>query len=1086
MRRFSTTVSNALILVALAICTVAAADGPADLAEQFRAGATTQGKIALGEIAAFKDSYLADVTIQTPNIDAKGNVVGTATFAGRDTPVLLQYVEGSAGKAGGWLLGWRLPTQNLEELVPVMGGIAGQSLQMATPRVIFSRQTVQVSSASMTEAVREFYREVYGGGDFSLSVHDGVNLLTKVELRGELLAAIQSLGAKLNGLVLEGVVLKNFDPATFREARAQGRLLSAATKDAELRAKLTQGTLTGVPEGFLVEDLALLVTGQPTAGVAFKMLVGAGKDQRRFECRGMFQGSQTPTNGKSGFSISARTDDPAPWRNALGIQGLELHSANLELKSETGGSAPPRMLVGVQADLKLASKLVGVAGGVTTRKGVPSVFLRGSINSLTRDDLVAMANDLAIASQGGVDARVVGTALPDFDLRDVTILYAPAGGSEELGVPNGVGIKGQLYLFDKRAAEVDALVDVSSRRPRTSVKALVGEFQVGPITLYETKLDLLLAASTESHFRASGGCDLLGNRVNALADLNAKRSEVTMAGRIANVFDADVTCTSSLENAGWQFAAGLKNDFSTAFQTRVSDDILAWAKEAEQDFARAAEDLEKTKRDVKRIDGDIAKARQQVEQDRATNENALRRAQSDLDKINGDIAKTRAQVQREREQHLAAINKAKQDVGRINGQIEARRKAVNLQRDKDLAGVKTARDRAKSDFDKAEKVFNQAVAAWKKAKGVDKLGKGIDKDAKGVDRDAKKLVYQAAATAYDAARAAMNNVSVDLDPQIVGLLAAEKTAQAALDAASDALRAVHGTAPIDSDPRVAALFVGRDTAKAAVAAAQTAFDAVHRLPVDADPRVASLFAARDAALAALEAAQLAVDASGDAVQWGAKAAAAAARGELLRVESARLTCGLAVFQQGGKMELSVAVRVMNEPQDVKLAVNTADLTNGTLFNLVADRITPSRKQIERGTASAGQSSSRSTSTPTDPTTRAGGTVNSPARPETSRIQPIAGANVQPSLNDVRALKQSLNAIANGAGWIDYLELPALEQRAAGQTVNQGNVGSDQVDRVLDKFEKTASNPKFAAISRAAGFSRVHDVLRQQAALQKRQ
>jgi hypothetical protein len=174
-------------------------------------------------------------------------------------------------------------------------------------------------------------------------------------------------------------------------------------------------------------------------------------------------GAGSGKGGKSGLSISARTDNDGPWRNALGIPGLELHSAALELRNETGGAGPPRMLVGAKGDLKLAGKLVSVAGGMTTRKGAPSAFFRGSVDSLSRDDLVAVANDLASATHGGVDASVAGALLPEFDLREVKILYAPAGGSEELGVPSGMGLKGQLYLFGSRAAEVDGLVDVSGQ-----------------------------------------------------------------------------------------------------------------------------------------------------------------------------------------------------------------------------------------------------------------------------------------------------------------------------------------------------------------------------------------------------------------------------------------------------------------------------------------------------------------------------------------------------------------------------------------------------------------------------------------------
>jgi hypothetical protein len=248
--------------------------------------------------------------------------------------------------------------------------------------------------------------------------------------------------------------------------------------------------------------------------------------------------------------------------------------------------------------------------------------------------------------------------------------------------------------------------------------------------------------------------------------------------------------------------------------------------------------------------------------------------------------------------------------------------------------------RAKQAYDKAESAYRKAVAAWKKAKGLKKIAKGVDKDAKGVDRDAKKLAYRTKAKAYTTARAAINAVPVDADPKIVALLAAQKTAQAALNVANGGLRRIHGFAPIDSDPRLAGLFAARDSALAAVKTAQKAFEVAHRTPIDADPRVAPLFVARDGALAALEAAQLAVNSTGDAVQWGAKATAAATSGQLLRVDRARLSGGLSIFQQGGTMDLQVDLRLMNEPQSLRLAVDTNDLTNGNLFQLAANELIP--------------------------------------------------------------------------------------------------------------------------------------------------
>ena len=46
--------------------------------------AEKQGRLALGDFEAFRNTYLAEVTIQTPAFTAGGSISGTTTFAGRE------------------------------------------------------------------------------------------------------------------------------------------------------------------------------------------------------------------------------------------------------------------------------------------------------------------------------------------------------------------------------------------------------------------------------------------------------------------------------------------------------------------------------------------------------------------------------------------------------------------------------------------------------------------------------------------------------------------------------------------------------------------------------------------------------------------------------------------------------------------------------------------------------------------------------------------------------------------------------------------------------------------------------------------
>jgi tetratricopeptide (TPR) repeat protein len=793
----------------------------------------------------------------------------------------------------------------------------------------------------MDPEIRDFYRDVFGPGEFELEIQDGVNLLTAASVEAEVRSGTQMLGLNLEKLVLQGSNLKNFDAEELGQAKRDGKLLKAMGREAELRARLTDLKIKGLPKEFQIRDLALLVTGQPTVGLEFFMTVGTGNDQRDFRCQAKFMMANQQNQGLQGVSISATSDVDQPWRNALGLKGLEMRDLKMEIRYErTGAAAPPTVLIGVGGKMKFAEKFVEVVGGVQSKAGILVGFFRGSINSINRDDLVAVINDAHALASNQDRKRIDARSLPDFELRDATFNFAPLGGSEELGIESGIGLEGELVLFGSPVGQADVLGD--SNQPLVRLTANVNRFRIADIELHDTKLDVRMASDASSYFRFKGGARVMDIEATAEAELSVDKTFVHMTGKVANKFEADLMYrTPSLDNPVWEFEAGFKDDFSRQLGARAATDIRAWAESTKRDYDKASRDIDIAKREVSRINNDIANMRNKVETERKAHRAAVNKAQADVQKINSDIANMRRQVQGERNRHLNAIKTAEAKVQQLQRSIDARRNAVKAQRSRDLDVHKRELDAAKRNYDAAQRDFKSAGSAWKKEKNpIKKLKKGITKDAKGVARDARKGVYYAAKKKYDVAKAALDRIPVDADPQIVGLMASKKSAEFALQQTRQAYQRVTRGLSIDADPRIAGLFATRETANLALQAAQRAFDLAHRLPVDADPRVAGLFVARDSALTALDAAKLAVNVSGDTIQLATEVLAQTAEGKIVAVESARLRGKLSAFDSGSKVEFAARVRLLDKPQTVRLAVSANDLKDGNVFAMVAKKLIP--------------------------------------------------------------------------------------------------------------------------------------------------
>ncbi len=185
--------------------------------------------------------------------------------------------------------------------------------------------------------------------------------------------------------------------------------------------------------------------------------------------------------------------------------------------------------------------------------------------------------------------------------------------------------------------------------------------------------------------------------------------------------------------------------------------------------------------------------------------------------------------------------------------------------------------------------------------------------------------------------------------------------------------------------------------------------------------------------------------------------------------------------------MEVAVRVMNEPQEVRLGVSTADLNGDNFFRLAAAQIIPDQKSASNGTASFASRASPGRSLANQKVdgdrSELSPTPSNSSRPRrrshnATTQRAVAGTSSK-WLDDVLALRRELNATQNGPGWVAYLMLDELERIATAQSSGEQQSDSGTLNRIRERFEKTAANPTYVSIGRRRSFVKLLELLRQQ-------
>lgn len=607
---------------------------PANLnaaAESMREMAASTGQVALDQIDGF--ATFAGVTIEAPTFGLDGSVTGTTQFGNASAPVLLQFIP----ETGDWVLAVE---SQLGELLPADSPIQSP-FEFESPIFVFSPSELRIESESMSEGSREFYGRMYESDDFTVRLERGVNLLSRATLADNSLAVdiMEVLGVDVPSVELEGVILRDFNSETFsefKEARKDGNFWSRFREDMLLRATLPEITIDGLPDTITTGDAYIgwqsPGTDSDVVFAAMDLMLDDG-DGVPTLFTGRLAFADTPTGSELRLSAVA-----SQMNNAFGVTGFDINEVTLLLDIDTvkspvpsGGAntadptaAVPTFGLGLSASMDIGDKEVMIAGKVelSMLTGTPlRVAVRGELSSLSTTDLLEFANQIS-----GLDSLTPDSShLPEIEFRDVMINIAPMGGDEELGIEDGIGLRGELYLNGNLLGRVDGLIDRTGITPKIQLSGWTTEINLGALHVSEVDIDISMTQSIDDYFQVKGAVEFMGVSHAVDIDISATRMYYSIATEVDGLGMVDYAFESSLLGIPhWTFRAVVRNDLSQTLENDVASSVSNWADEAHRDFAAAQSAVDAAQRSLHSI----------VQERNA----AIAEAQREFDQVEADLA----------------------------------------------------------------------------------------------------------------------------------------------------------------------------------------------------------------------------------------------------------------------------------------------------------------------------------------------------------------------------------------------------------------------------------------------------------------
>jgi len=400
-------------------------------------------------------------------------------------------------------------------------------LKFADGALIYTSADVVLQMDSLPPAMKAEFGNILGDSGYkSMRLSEGRNLFGNIVL----------------GDAGAGKHLKKLLPESEKRLLIQGRL-SKNKDEIFLRGLLPPFRPSFFPKDCKQVEPSIEFTGKPS--VAVKMTMGLTlPEKQEMAAKVSFE---VPLGPKGAIQLALALD--GTWKNPFNITGLNVGNLVVSGKITIPEMAPT---FGLAGDFRIGQKIVRVAANIPVTINLSSIGLLGAINNLGTKDLLMLFKDM-----GGPIEKI---PFPEdaIGLNDVNVSFS-AKADPVLKIPEGVSVKGQLFIKSTEVAHIDAVV---SKARGIIMTGSAKKLELGPLVISgdgkDKKagtdddgaiIDIVFPYSKDSHAYISGMAELFGISREIMVLMDRRGMGFSFTDKIFNSWKSKVEVKGEVSKA---------------------------------------------------------------------------------------------------------------------------------------------------------------------------------------------------------------------------------------------------------------------------------------------------------------------------------------------------------------------------------------------------------------------------------------------------------------------------------------------------------------------------------------------------------
>jgi hypothetical protein len=358
------------------------------------------------------------------------------------------------------------------------------------------------------------------------------------------------------------------------------------------------------------------------------------------------------------MSVKIATFKGEPWKQAFGVKWLTIEDYSMAFKVNATG----KLSIGMDGTTSFGEKAVGLGGSIQIQAaslGIPlPESLRFEINdgpnkigALALQDMASVYNIMAKASGNPVlipldkvpDVAIAGTKKGEGPKIELTL--AASGDA-------GIDMSGKLRILGTDIATIDKAFIQADQG--IEIRAKAGNIKIGPITLPSADVEVVLRIDrdegtfpTPRVLLKTKGLSLFGSKNEMDISMFLTSSSMVVNQDFGELFKFDFRAFAGLKGldkfedlakADYRIMASLQSDPGKFIRDGGAKAVKKAFGGLTREFDKAVKDLEKAQAEVSKLSGEITKMRNIVKKEKEPSIDRLKNAEAEVAKLTSTIA----------------------------------------------------------------------------------------------------------------------------------------------------------------------------------------------------------------------------------------------------------------------------------------------------------------------------------------------------------------------------------------------------------------------------------------------------------------